>query len=82
MRCPISCIHAAVGIPLQQSPAFQQTADAQCEGLSQSGELGARRRLHPAESEQTVGALDIHPIQKQHVGDPIRISGDGTVEVG
>ena len=37
------------------------------------GELGARRRLHPAESERTVGALDIHPIQKQHVEVNIQV---------
>ncbi len=40
---------AGLGIPLQQSPTFQKTADAPCQGLGQCGELGARRRLHRAE---------------------------------
>ncbi len=32
---------AALGVTLQQPLAFQEAADAPCEGMGQSGELGA-----------------------------------------
>lgn len=32
-----------------------------------AAELGARGRLHPAERERAVGALDVHPVEEQHV---------------
>ena len=35
--------------------------------LSQLLELTARRRLHPAEPYRSIGLIDLHPIEKQHV---------------
>ncbi len=53
-----------LGIPLQQSLAIQEAADLPREGLGQSADLGARRRLQAAESERSVGTLDIHAIEE------------------
>ncbi len=49
---------AVLANPLQQCLTFQEAADSLRQGLDQSGELGARRRLHPAESERTVGTAE------------------------
>jgi hypothetical protein len=52
---------------------FQVPADAQRQNLGQPGELGARRRLHPAEALCAVGPLDIHPVDKQRVEVNVQI---------
>ena len=49
MRCSTSCIHAVVGILLQQPLALQKAGDAMCDRMRQWGQLLIRWRLHPAE---------------------------------
>jgi len=58
---------AVLRIPFQHAPAFELAADTQRQGLGQSGQLGAGRRLHPAEPQCAVGTLDLHPVEEQHV---------------
>ena len=56
--CRNNPCHAVVRIPRKPTLPFQIAAYAQCHGLRQPSELGARWRLHPAESQRSVGALD------------------------
>ena len=65
---------AVLRIALQQPLAFEVAADAPCQGLGKPGRLGAGRRLHPAEPQRAVGALDVHPVEEQHVEVDFRFS--------
>ncbi len=58
---------AILGIALQQSSPFQDTADALGNGVGQLGKLGTARRLDPAKAGRSIGALRIRPTEKQHV---------------
>jgi hypothetical protein len=61
---------AFIRVPLQQSLPLEVAADALLsEGLRQPGQLHARRHRHPAESERTVGPLDIRPVSRD-IGYP------------
>jgi hypothetical protein len=43
------------------------------DALPQFGEFGARGRLLPAETNRAGGALNVHPIEKQHVEVQVEI---------
>ena len=57
----------------QQSLPFQETTDAMCNGLGQVGDLGVRRRLHPAKTDRFIRTLDIYLIEEQHVEMDIEV---------
>ncbi len=59
--------------PRAYGAARIQPADAVCEDLDQMGELGTRRRRHPPEPERAVGALGIHPVEKQHIEVDVQV---------
>ena len=58
---------AVLHIPFQQTLAFQKAPYPVGDGVRQSGEFGAARRLHPTEPCGSKASIDIHAIQKQHV---------------
>jgi len=64
---------AVLDVSLQQSLPFQKAADAQREEVGQPGELGARRRFDSAKPARAVGALDILPVEEQHVQVDVEI---------
>ena len=63
---------AILQLPCKPPLAFQEPADAPGDSVRQPGELRTRRRLHPAEPDRAVTALDIHPVEKQHVNVDVK----------
>ena len=57
----------ALRIAFEQALAFEKAARAAGDAARQSDELGACGGLDPAERERAVGALDVHPVEEQHV---------------
>jgi len=75
-RCGLEIVAgqiAVLRVSLQQPSALQKTTDALSNSVGQFGELGTARRPHPAESRRSVGALDIHPVEEQHMEVNIQI---------
>jgi hypothetical protein len=50
-------------IAFEQALPFQITAHPAGDAVGHSAESGARGRLHPAQRECAVGALDVHPVE-------------------
>jgi len=69
LRCSTSCIHAVVGIALNQTLALQETAHTPGDGMGELCEFVTGRRLHPLKPhERPVPSLDVHAVQNEHVG--------------
>ena len=64
---------AVLRILFQQPLAFEVAANAHCQCLGQSGQLGAGRCLHPVETQRAIGTLDLNSVQEQHMEMDIQI---------
>jgi hypothetical protein len=58
---------AVLHISFQQTLVFQKAANTVGDGVRQLGEFGACRRPGSTEPVCSIGRIDIHPIEEQHV---------------